>query len=114
MERGIWAALQRCPQILQAEVKQLLKPCFNEMGRPLVALRVLDTVLLPPPCSNGGKLHFAHMQKIILKSQKERLQAMHTAWCIVKSSKGLYGLVRLCSRIRMLHLRSGAYALCWK
>eukprot|EP00439_Symbiodinium_sp_Y106_P061014 s615_g9.t1 len=41
-----------------SEVKQLLKPCFNEMG------------------SNGGKLHFAHMQKIILKSQKERLQAL--------------------------------------
>ncbi|CAJ1359990.1 unnamed protein product [Effrenium voratum] len=40
------------------EVKQLLKPCFQEMG------------------SNGGKLSFARMQKIILQNQRERLQAL--------------------------------------
>jgi len=40
------------------EVKHLLKPCFQEMG------------------SNGGKLHFARMQKIILQNQRERLQAL--------------------------------------
>jgi len=40
------------------EVKQLLKPCFQEVG------------------SNGGKLHFARMQKIILQNQRERLQAL--------------------------------------
>ncbi|CAK9088247.1 unnamed protein product [Durusdinium trenchii] len=40
------------------EVKHLLRPCFQEMG------------------SNGGKLHFAHLQKIVLQNQRARLQAL--------------------------------------
>ena len=35
----------------------------------------LKAVSSNPGASNGGKLHFARMQKIILQNQRERLQA---------------------------------------
>ena len=62
------------------QVKHLLRPCFQEMGRQdtwLIMVHADPSIGRLETCaSNGGKLHFAHLQKIVLQNQRARLQAV--------------------------------------